>query len=92
MLWRGYLIWFLNQYLPLWAAALISTLGFGVAHAYQGAQSIAKITVVGAVFTVIFILSGSLWLPIILHAAVDLLQGRMAYTVITRHEPSPGAD
>lgn len=92
LLWRGYLIWFLSQYLPLWAAALISTIGFGVAHAYQGAESIVKITVVGAVFTGIFILSGSLWLPIILHAAIDLLQGRMAYTVITRHVPSQSTD
>jgi membrane protease YdiL (CAAX protease family) len=30
------------------------------------------------------VLTGSLWLPIILHAAVDLLQGRLAYDVLRR--------
>lgn len=84
ILWRGYLIWYLDLHMPLWAAALASTVGFGVAHAYQGRDSVVKITAVGAVFTVIYLLSGSLLLPIVLHAAVDLLQGRLAYDVIRR--------
>lgn len=39
---------------------------------------------VGAVFAGLFLLTGSLWLPIILHAAVNLLQGRLAYNVLRR--------
>jgi len=83
-LWRGFLIWYLGQFMPVLAAAIISAIGFGVAHGYQGLANIPRVTLVGAVFASLFVLTGSLWLPIILHAAVDLLQGRLAYNVLTR--------
>jgi membrane protease YdiL (CAAX protease family) len=84
ILWRGFLIWYLSQFTPLWAAALISTVGFGLAHAYQGIAHLPQITAVGAAFAGLYLLTGSIWLPIILHAAVDILQGRLAYDVISR--------
>ena len=86
ILWRGFLIWYFSQFMPLWAAALLSTVGFGLAHAYQGPAQLPQITAVGAAFAVLYLVSGSIWLPIILHAAVDILQGRMAYEVIHRSE------
>ena len=86
LLWRGYLIWYLGQVMPLWAAALVSTIGFGLAHAYQGLANLPKITLVGAVFAGLYLLSGSIWLPILLHVAVDILQGRLAYEAIHRSD------
>jgi membrane protease YdiL (CAAX protease family) len=83
-LWRGFLIWHLSQFMSVWSAAIISALGFGVAHGYQGLANVPKITLVGAVFSGLYVLSGSLWLPMILHAAVDLFQGRLAYEVLRR--------
>lgn len=82
ILWRGFLIWYLSQFMPLWAAALVSTLGFAMAHAYQGLSHLPQITAVGAAFAGLYLLAGSIWLPIILHAAVDIVQGRLAYDVI----------
>jgi len=70
--------------MPLWAAALVSTVGFGLAHAYQGLSQLPKITLVGGVFAGLYLLSGSIWLPMLLHAAVDILQGRLAYEAIHR--------
>lgn len=87
-LWRGFLIWYLGQYLPLWAAATISAVGFGLAHGYQGLRNVPRIVLVGAVLAGVFVLTGSLWLPIVLHAAVDLLQGRLAYEVLRRSDRS----
>jgi membrane protease YdiL (CAAX protease family) len=84
ILWRGFLIWYLGQFMPLWGAALISTIGFGLAHAYQGLRQVPQITAVGAAFAVLYLISGSIWLPIILHAAVDILQGRLTYDVMYR--------
>ena len=84
VLWRGFLIWYLSQLMPVWGAVLVSTLGFGLAHAYQGLSHLPQITVVGAVFAALYMISGSIWLPIILHAAVDILQGRLAYDVMYR--------
>ena len=81
-LWRGYLFWYLGFFMPLWAAAVVSTVAFALAHAYQGAANVPKIAIVGAIFAILYMLSGSLWLPMIMHAAVDLLQGRAAYEVL----------
>ena len=84
VLWRGFLIWYLGQFMPLWAAAIISAIGFGLAHAYQGLAQLPQITAVGAAFSGLYLLTGSIWLPIVLHAAVDILQGRLAYDVLYR--------
>ena len=83
-IWRGFMIWYLAPFLPLWAAAVVSAIGFGAAHAYQGAANLPRITLVGAAFVGLYLLTGSLWLPMIMHAAVDILQGRLAYEVIHR--------
>ena len=95
ILWRGFLIWYLDQYMPLWGAVLISTIGFGLAHAYQGLAHLPQITAVGAAFAALYLLTGSIWLSIILHAAVDILQGRLGYDVMYRSTigavaPEPG--
>ena len=96
-LWRGFLIWYLAHFMPVWAAAVFSAVGFGIAHAYQGAAHLPKITLVGAGFALLYVLSGSLWLPMIMHAAVDMLQGRAAYEIVRRtggddRPPSPSAE
>lgn len=83
-LWRGFLFWYLGQFMPLWAAAIISAVGFGLAHSYQGLINVPRVAMIGAVFSGLYLLTGSLWLPIILHAAVDLLQGRLAHDVMRR--------
>ena len=83
-LWRGFLFWYLGQVMPIWAAAIISAAGFGLAHSYQGLANVPRVVLAGAVFAGLYLLTGSLWLPMILHAAVDLLQGRLAYDVMRR--------
>ena len=91
-LWRGFLIWYLAHVMPVWAAAVVSAVGFGVAHAYQGKKNVPKIAAVGAVFVIVYLVSGSLLLPIVLHAAVDLFQGRTAYEVVNHPEFNNPAD
>jgi membrane protease YdiL (CAAX protease family) len=84
VLYRGFMIWYLGQFLPLWAAVLVSSAVFGIGHAYQGIASVPKITIVGAVFAGLYVLSGSLWLAMVLHTAVDVLQGRFVYDALRR--------
>ena len=83
-LWRGVLIWYLSQYMPFWAAAAISTIGFAVGHSYQGIAHLPGILIIGAVFTGLYVLTGSIWLPVILHILVDVLQGRGFYELMRR--------
>ncbi|MFC1778559.1 CPBP family intramembrane glutamic endopeptidase [Pseudomonadota bacterium] len=84
LLWRGVLIWYLSHYMPVWAAAIISAVGFGLAHSYQGVTQVPKVIAVGAVFTVLYLMTGSIWVPMILHASLDILQGRLVYEAV-RH-------
>ena len=88
LLWRGFLIWYLSAYMPIWAAAIVSSIGFGLAHAYQGFSKVPAIDLVGAAFAGLYLLTGSIWLPIILHIMLDILQGRMAYEVFNRSQPT----
>jgi len=79
ILWRGFLIWYLTHFVPLWVAAVISAVVFGLAHAYQGTKNVPKLAVVGLAFAGLYILSGSLWLPILAHILGDVIQGRTAF-------------
>ena len=94
VVWRGFLIWYLSFYMPVWAAAVVSSIGFGLAHAYQGIRNVPQVTLVGGVFALLFVISGSVWLPMILHAAVDMFQGRLAYDVVnlTNGDQAPPND
>jgi membrane protease YdiL (CAAX protease family) len=84
VLWRGYFIWYLGQSLPVWVAGLVAAVVFGLGHAYQGLVNVPKIVLVGGVFAALYILSGSLWLPIILHVVVDVAQGWIGYRLCRR--------
>ena len=84
---RGYLVWYFASFVPLWAAIVITSMAFGIGHAYQGIEGVLKTAAVGLLFGVLYWFSGSIWLPIFLHAANDVLQGRLIYFSLTNREP-----
>jgi uncharacterized protein len=74
-LYRGFLIRYLANdpsHAGLWIAVAIASISFGLAHGYQGLSGIIGTTLLGAVMAVLFLASGSLWLPMALHAIIDL--------------------
>ena len=75
ILFRGYLIWYLSQFGNSVSAAIGSSLIFAVAHAYQGAKAIAVIFPIGLLFAFLYLYSGSLLPPILLHAAINSYAG-----------------
>ena len=75
IIYRGYLIWCLALMMPLWVAIVVSSLVFGLAHSYQGVQGMLKTGLAGVVLALIYVGSGSIWLAIIAHMLLDLLQG-----------------
>ena len=83
-LWRGYLFWYLGHVMPLWAAAVVSAVLFGLAHSYQGLKNLPMVTLVGGILAAFYLLTGSLWLPMLLHAVFDAVQGRAACRVLSR--------
>ena len=60
--------------MPTWAAVVVTSLVFGLAHSYQGPAGMARVSLVGLAFAGLYLLSGSLWLPIVAHAILDLAQ------------------
>jgi membrane protease YdiL (CAAX protease family) len=75
ILYRGFLIRFLHDgslALPIWGALALSSLCFGLGHAYQGRKGVVTSTIAGLGFGLLFLLSGSLIPGIVLHALIDL--------------------
>jgi membrane protease YdiL (CAAX protease family) len=51
---------------------VVAAVAFGLAHAYQGAVGIVTTGVLGGVMAAVYLQTGSLLLPVLLHAAIDL--------------------
>lgn len=76
ILYRGFLMWYVMTWLPGAAAVLVSAVVFGMAHLYLGwGLGVLRASVVGVVFGAAYLLTGSLWVPMVLHAAVDVTSG-----------------
>lgn len=57
---------------PAWVLVLVAAVAFGLAHAYQGRSGIVLTGVLGGVMAALYVGTGSLLLPVLLHAAIDL--------------------
>jgi membrane protease YdiL (CAAX protease family) len=75
IIFRGFLIRYL-QGLPLGlgllGAILVAAAIFGIDHGYQGWKGILGTGVLALVMTALFFVTGTLWLPILAHALLDL--------------------
>lgn len=75
VLFRGFLLHYLHVspwHVPLTAALLIAAAIFGLQHLYQGAIGSVMSGIIGLLLSLLFLLSGTLLLPMILHALLDL--------------------
>lgn len=74
------------------AAFLVATVVFGMLHAYQGPLGVAFATVLGAVFLALYLVTGTILAPILLHALIDLRSMVLIPIVIGRIlQPAPTA-
>ncbi len=72
---RGFLIRYLHDLpfgLGLLGAILVAAAIFGIDHGYQGWTGILGTGVLALLMTVLFFVSGTLWLPILAHTLLDL--------------------
>jgi membrane protease YdiL (CAAX protease family) len=58
--------------LPTPALVAVAALAFGVAHAYQGVAGVLTTGVLGGVLAALYLDTGSLLLPVVLHVLIDL--------------------
>lgn len=73
---RGFVLWYLSLVMPLLGAVLVSSIAFGLGHSYQGVGGMFRTGIAGLVLGTFYVVSGSIWLPIIAHVLLDWLQGR----------------
>jgi len=57
---------------PTCVLVLVAAAAFGLAHAYQGRAGIVTTGALGGVMAGLYLQTGSLLLPVLLHAAIDL--------------------
>src|SRR5690606_23302091 len=74
LIFRGFLINYYAAVLPGgWNGAILAAaLVFGLDHGYQGWKGMLQTAVLALTFTLLFVLAGNLWVPMILHAQLDL--------------------
>ncbi len=81
ILYRGFLIWYLTQIVGLVPAVILSSVLFGFAHLYQGKKGVAQTGIVGLVFALLYVVTGALWVPMLLHTLVDINSGVLWYQI-----------
>jgi membrane protease YdiL (CAAX protease family) len=59
-------------HLPLVAAGAVSVAVFALAHVYQGIRQVLTIAALAVVFTLLYLRSGSLLVPVLVHVFIDL--------------------
>jgi membrane protease YdiL (CAAX protease family) len=71
---RGFVLVYLTDIanLPLGGAMVVSAVLFGLAHAYQGPVGVLFTGLAGYWLAGLYVLTGSLVLPVVVHALVDL--------------------
>jgi uncharacterized protein len=75
VVYRGFLLHYWHTmpfHLTLTRTLIVSSVIFGIAHLYQGIAGSVQTMLIGFVLGAIFLLTGSLWLPIVIHAVLDL--------------------
>lgn len=84
IIYRGFMITVIAASVGTWVAVGVSAVVFGLGHAYQGPSSILKTAAIGVAMGVLFVVTGSLWAPMLLHVVYDLTIGYIGWQVVTR--------
>jgi len=74
LVFRGFLLYYLSLYLPHLNTAervLLVSLFFGLAHIYQGKSGAIGTGILGLILAGLYLMTGSLLLPVAIHAVVD---------------------
>jgi hypothetical protein len=91
-MYRGILMGLLASSLGIWPAILISSIIFGIGHSYQGPVGVLRTGLVGLVLAIVVTLTGSIFVAMAIHVAIDLAQGRMLRAAVDPAlEIEPGA-
>jgi len=86
ILYRGFLWWYFQIWLGAIPAAIATAVVFGVGHSYQGWRGVLQTGAAGAFLAAVYLLSGSLVMPMLLHVLMDLHSGHLGYAAFSRED------
>jgi len=81
VIYRGFVLWLITAWAGLIAGIIISSAIFGFMHMYLGAAHVPKTALIGLLFALVVVASGSLWPAMVIHAAMDLSSGEISFRV-----------
>jgi membrane protease YdiL (CAAX protease family) len=88
LLCRGWFLALLAPWLPPVVTLIVTSVFFGLGHWYQGKTGMVKTGVTGLIMGTVYLLTGSLLVPMVLHAVVDIGGGYAAFIVLN-DTPTP---
>jgi hypothetical protein len=88
-LYRAFAFWYLAHFMPMWAVIVVSSSAFGLGHSYQGVGGMIRVTLIGLAFGAFYFFTGSIWLPMLAHAILDILQGALLVELMQRRGDKP---
>ena len=91
VLYRGFLLAYLSAYMPVFGAVVLSSLLFAGGHAYQGLRGVVQVFILAMAFSAMYVLSGSLIVPIVAHVLVDWFSGRAVYIAYNNRDAESAA-
>lgn len=83
IVYRGYLIWYLGTFIGVWPAAVAAGVLFGILHLYQGPAGIVRTGAIGILMALLYVGTGSLLWPMLVHVALDLHGGAVGRRVLS---------
>lgn len=89
VVYRGFLLGVASALGGVWIGILVSSLVFGLGHAYQGPAGMLRVAGIGLALAGITVLTGSLWAAMLIHAVLDITSGLLAQRALRVGEPEP---
>ena len=72
IIYRGFLFWQLNQFMPLALAVIVTNVIFGLCHYGTKLKNAVQASILGVLWSISYIMTGSLWLAMLTHISIDI--------------------
>jgi len=79
LIFRAYLYNLLDTHIGITGAIFFSSIAFGFWHIYLGWKEVLRTSIMGAIFCGVYIFTGNILIPIILHIFIDVYSGLICY-------------
>ncbi|WP_441004481.1 CPBP family intramembrane glutamic endopeptidase [Pseudocolwellia agarivorans] len=86
LIFRAYLFTLIDNHMGIVAAIVLSSIIFGLWHIYLGWQEVIRTSVMGSIFCGIYIITGNIIIPILIHIFVDVYSGLMFYFAVRKSD------